>query len=354
MTASSPLTVLAGPDALAELRDAGLRADRVRVLVGASGGPKWLALRGLDQELFPWLLRGAKGPVHAVGSSIGAWRFACLCAPDPLAALARFDRAYVDEQRYAKRPSAEVVSRESERVLAALLGPDGIVPLVRHPLVRLHVVTARFRHLGAFEGSAQVAALALAAGLNAVARRALGASVERVVFDAAGDPGPFAPWRHVPTRHVTLTEENARHALMASASIPGVMAGVRNPAGAPTGTYRDGGVTDYHFGAEIDPPDGIALYPHFYPWLVPGYFDKSLPWRRTRGLRRTVILAPSAELVASLPNGRIPDRRDFLTMPDPERLAAWKAAMARTATLGPAFRTLVESGRIGEVAAPLG
>jgi len=322
----------------------------VRALVGASGGPKWLVLRGLDQVVFPWLLGGASGPVHAVASSIGSWRMACLCAREPLAALERFEHAYVEEQRYSRAPTPEDISAEGRRILSALLGPEGVSPLVAHARVHIHVVTARFRHLGALESRAQLVGLGLAAALNALARSALGASVERVVFDAAGDPGPFAPWRDLPTRHVTLTGGNARQALEASAAIPGVMAGVRDPEGAPRGTYRDGGVTDYHFGDEVDVPDGITLYPHFYRHLIPGYFDKALQWRRTRSLRRTVVLAPSESFVASLPNGRIPDRRDFGTMNDADRIPAWRTAVARSRELGETFIDLVESGRIGRVA----
>lgn len=347
------LSVLAGPDALAELREGGLSAARVRVLVGASGGPKWIVLRGLDRVLFPWLLGGAKNPVHAVGSSIGSWRFACLCADDPAAALERFERAYVDEQRYSRKPTAADVSAEGARILKALLGEVGVTPLVNHSLIRLHVVTSRFRHFGALEGAAQFAGLALAAGLNVLSRQALAGAIERVVFDAAGDPGPFAPWRHLPTRHVPLTHENAIAALSASAAIPAVMAGVRDPAGAPPGIYRDGGVADYHFGQEIDPREGIALYPHFYSHLVPGYFDKALTYRRTRGLRRAVILAPSDAFVASLPHGKIPDRKDFTAFPEGERIAGWRTVLERSRELGDEFAELVESGRIGSVARPL-
>jgi hypothetical protein len=349
-----PLGVFAGPDALAELRDGGLSASRVRVIVGASGGAKWLVLRGLDRAVFPWLLGGARAPVHAVGSSIGSWRFACLCTPEPLAALERFEHAYVEEQRYSGKPSPADVSAEGVRILKALLGDAGVRSIVEHALIRSHVVTARFRHVGALEGRAQLAGLALAAVLNAVARPALSASVERVVFDAAGDPGPFAPWRHLPTRHVSLTVDNAFAALSASAAIPSVMAGVRTPGGAPPGTYRDGGVADYHFGAEVDPQDGLALYPHFYPHLVPGWFDKAFASRRTRDLRRVVVLAPSDAFIASLPYGKIPDRKDFVTLRDDERRAAWRQVIARTAELGDAFIELVEGGRIGRVAQPFG
>ena len=50
---ASSLSILAGPKALAELREHGLSPARVRVFVGASGGPKWLVLYGLDRVLFP-------------------------------------------------------------------------------------------------------------------------------------------------------------------------------------------------------------------------------------------------------------------------------------------------------------
>ena len=58
---------------------------RVMGVIGASGGPKWLVLHGLDRVLFPWLLANANAsaPLHSVASSIGSWRFACLGARAP-------------------------------------------------------------------------------------------------------------------------------------------------------------------------------------------------------------------------------------------------------------------------------
>jgi len=349
---SRTLTVLAGPDALAELRDGGLVASRVRALIGASGGPKWLTLYGLDRVLFPWLLENLRQPLHTLGSSIGSWRFACFAASSPRDALERLADAYI-EQRYGPAPTPAEVSEEARRMLDVLLGPEGTAPQIAHSLVRMHVVTARFRHLGAREDRSHLAAFALAALANVVHRRTLGAFVERVVFDAHGDPGPFAPWRDVPTRHVPLSEANLRAALLASGSIPAVMAGVRDPHAAPAGMYRDGGVTDYHFGREIDPDDGIALYPHFYTRLTTGWFDKSLPWRRTRGLRRVVVIAPSDAHVASLPHGRIPDRVDFERMSDAERIRAWREALALGSRLGDELGELLASGKLGAVARPL-
>lgn len=354
------LSILAGPTALAELRDGGLSPERVRVFVGASGGPKWLVLHGLDRVVFPWLAptaatsapKSAREPVHVIGSSIGSWRAACLASPDPVSALDRLCDAYI-EQRYVGKPSAAVVSATGVQILDAMLGKSGVAPIVAHPLLRLHVVTARMRHLAAREGMAQQLGLGLAILLNAVDRRALSGALERVVFDAGGDPGPFAPWRSLPTTHVPLTERNAHAALTASAAIPAVMSGVLDPHGAPRGTYRDGGVADYHFGAEIDAPDGITLYPHFYPYLVPGWFDKAFTWRRTRGLSRTVLIAPSPEHVARLPGGRIPDRDDFVRMDDKTRITAWREVIALGHRMGEEFGELVSSKRIASAARAL-
>src|ERR687894_1235150 len=112
------LTLRAGPDALALLRERGLRADDVDVLPGASGGAKWLALAGLDCFLFGEFLREPRArPLHCIGSSIGSWRMACLAQRDPVAALERGHHAYVHEQRYSPNPSAREVTRVLGRAL---------------------------------------------------------------------------------------------------------------------------------------------------------------------------------------------------------------------------------------------
>ena len=70
---SRSLKILAGPDALADLREHGLAPERVRVVVGASGGPKWLVLSRLDQVIFG-LFRAVQrtDPLHLLCSSIGS------------------------------------------------------------------------------------------------------------------------------------------------------------------------------------------------------------------------------------------------------------------------------------------
>ena len=48
------------------------------------------------------------------------------------------------------------------------------------------------------------------------------------------------------THYQTLNSANVTPWLMASASIPGVMAAIRDIPDAPQGSYRDGGLIDYH------------------------------------------------------------------------------------------------------------
>ncbi|MDC0712518.1 patatin-like phospholipase family protein [Stigmatella sp. ncwal1] len=349
------LTLRAGPEALRLLHERGLRAEDVDVLPGASGGPKWLVLAGLDRVLFGEFLRTPRSrPLHLIGASIGSWRLACLAQKEPLAALERFAAAYLD-QRYPPKPPPSLVSETSARILDALLGPDGAEDIVSHPWARLHIMTTLCRGPTAREQKGLLlAGLAVAALANALSRRTLALQMKRAVFHTAGDSSPFAGLRDLPTIHHPLTRENLRAALLASGSIPGVMSGVHIP-GAPRGTYRDGGVLDYHPNLHFGPGEGLVLYPHFYPHVIPGWFDKSLRWRWKASvhLQRALLLSPSEAFIARLPHGKIPDRDDFVRFSDAERIRAWNAVREASQQLGDELRELLATGRIAERVQPL-
>lgn len=353
---SQSLTLLAGPDALRILRERGLRAEDVDILPGASGGPKWLALEGIDRVLFGELLQQPRDrPLHLIGSSIGSWRLACLAQKDPVAAMKRFADAYLD-QRYPPKPPPSLVSETSARILDVVLGPDGAEEILAHPWARLHVVTTRCKGLLAVEQSgAQLTGFVLGALANAVSRRTLWLQMQRVLFHTAGDSSPFAGLKDLPSAHLPLTRDNLRPALLASASIPLVIAGVHDIPGAPPGTYRDGGVVDYHLDVDYGAGDGLVLYPHFYPYVVPGWFDKSLKWRRAGPLnfRRALIIAPSPAHLERLPGRRIPDRADFTSMKDDDRIRAWRQVLAEGERTGDELRELIATGRIAEHVQPL-
>jgi len=314
------LEIRAGAEARRTLLEQDLRPELFDVLVGASGGPKWLVISALDRLLFPWLAGGA---LRCVGSSIGAWRHLCLAQPDPAAALARLEEAYID-QSYSARPGPREVSDTCARMLAYVLGPDGARCVAAHPRLQSHIVVARGNGpWRSRRGAVLAAAAAATAGLNLLARPAIAALLERCCFHN-GPPGTALRFTAMATRYVALREDNVFGAALASGSIPLVAAGVEELL--PGEVCWDGGMTDYHFEPGFADTPRLTLYPHFYPRLTPGWFDKPLPWRRTAPARwpQLVLLSPSASFVASLPGGRIPDRRDFHRLETRERQRTWR------------------------------
>jgi hypothetical protein len=169
---------------------------------------------------------------------------------------------------------------------------------------------------------------------NLVHRRAMGAWLERVVFSSpfmgVPNPLPFAT-QDYRTRQFALSEANFLDAVQASCSIPFVLQAVHNIAEAPRGAYWDGGITDYHLHLDYRGARGLTLYPHFQKTVVPGWLDKALTWRHHSSafLDTTIVLAPNPEWVKTLPNGKLPDRSDFVTYGQDlqARVAVWTKAV---------------------------
>jgi hypothetical protein len=345
MSPTPPLTIRAGATARRVLAERGFEADAFSTLVGASGGPKWLVLRHLDEVWIDRLLAPRTSPLSTLGSSIGSFRHACMAQSDPKAALARLYESYVG-QVYDEPPTPELVSIESDRILDYFLGERGARELVHNDRVRSHFVASRLLGPGRDEGIGFTLRLAASALANAAGRGWLGRFYERAVFGPAKSEISFADFE---TRQVALNEENVAPALLASGSIPLVMSGVREIAGAP-GTWFDGGITDYHFDFEFNAPEGLILFPHFFDRITPGWFDKPLRWRRpsAAALDRVVMVAPSDAFVRSLPGGKVPDRGDFETLPTEERIARWHDVTERCRALADDFVATVESGTLVE------
>lgn len=338
----------AGPAAYEDVRRRGFAPERIGTLAGASGGAKWLVLSQLDRVIVDRLLPQLAGPVHLLGSSIGSWRFACYAQDDPLAAIERFEEAYLAQQ-YSERPDVAEITARSREILEIMLGPDGAREIVTHPQCRLHVMTVRCGWLTASERRWQLAAgLSLAAAANVVSRRALGRFFARGLFYDARDLPPFYNAPGFPIHRVPLDAGNLPDAVLASGSIPMVLAGVRNIAGAPPGTYRDGGIIDYHLDLPLSDPDRLTLFPHFFPQLKPGWFDKRLPYRRLGrdALDRTVVVSPSPGFIAKLPHGKVPDRHDFVNFEPAERERNWRAAVAACRELADEFLDVMENDRL--------
>lgn len=333
------LNMYAGAKALAEIKESGLSPKRISMMVGASGGPKWLMLCRLDQYLSEHFLNQAEQPIHLIGSSIGSWRMACYAQPDPLAAFKQFEDLYT-HQRYEKLTPA-AISDYIDHVMDHLFADGVSQSIVDNPNRILHVVAARNRRLfNSANKVVQGVSIALAATLNMITSQAVEQLYPRVVVSQGGTDAPYDGVKQT----VQLTAANLKQALIASGAIPLVLA-PSSIEGAKDRLHWDGGLVDYHFSGPFTVEDGLVFYPHFFPKVVPGWFDKALPWRRPKAedYDNVVMLAPSQEFIDSLPMGKIPDRTDFDKLSDEDREAYWATVLSRTGELVDDFRAMMET-----------
>ncbi len=182
---------------------------------------------------------------------------------------------------------------------------------------------------------------------NLLSRRTLGWHFERYLFGCSDAMSPYRELKDLPGRHLALTSDNIGQVLLATGSIPWVLAPVTQIDGAPAGHYYDGGITDYHFDLPLAHAPGLTLYPHFYSKILPGWFDKSLPWRRAkRNYDNALILAPSEDYVSQLPYGKLPDRNDFSRLSSEERIRYWQQAVQMSQVLADDLDKVLKSGDI--------
>ncbi|HEY8607162.1 MAG TPA: patatin-like phospholipase family protein [Noviherbaspirillum sp.] len=357
MKKPSPIAIHAGPKALAHLHAHGLRAADVAVVPGAAGGPKGLILQKLDQWLFGSWLPSAPRERTLIGASIGAWRMAAACTADPVAAFERLGTLYCS-QRYPHRPSAAYVTETCQNVLGGLL--DGHeAEIVSHPHYRLQVLVSRGR--GLLRAPRRNLALSSGFGLavlgNLASRARLADHLARVVIGDARDPLFWlkAKFDSFDTQFASLDQGNLRRALLASGTLPFTMEPVAGIPGAPEGTYWDGGLIDYHLALPYsrvagNPEGGLVLYPHFGNRIIPGWLDKSLPWRRAgvgvnRGwLDNVVLVSPSRAFLQTLSRGKLPDRNDFhyYGLNHDARILNWQLAIGEGERLRDALASFAE------------
>jgi hypothetical protein len=341
----SALTFHAGPLALAQIRAHGLRAQDVAIVPAAAGGPKGLIFQSLDEWLFGEWLPGAPRERTLIGSSIGAWRMAAACQRDPVRAFARLGELYSGQRYASAKPSQDeidVVVKELLRDFVSGHEDD----IVNHPHHRLHLLTVRGK--GSLSEPAhrraEMRGFAAAALHNLASRERLGRMLERVVIADGRDSSPWLreKFDSFTTHFSKLTRHNLATGLLASGTLPLLMKPVSGIADAPPGSYWDGGIIDYNLAlpyarAAGEGRSGVVLYPHFTRRIVPGWLDKTLPWRHAaRGPNRgwldnVLIVAPSEAFLKTLPRGKLPDRNDFkfYGMNQDERIRVWRQAMAQ-------------------------
>lgn len=350
----SRLRIKAGKKAYEIIRDGGFRFDDVSAYFGAAVGPRWLVASGFDLTLLTRGLLGRSRPVHLIGSSAGAWRFAAWIQPQAVESYRRFMDAYISVC-FTRQDTPATILKKFAGILGSYIEDDALPFALANKRYRLSVITARSRGLVASEMlPLQKSALAVCFALNFVSRSHLFRFAERVVFYNGAKPPPFCFQPGFRGRYVRLNEINIKHAVMASGAIPLVVAGVKNIFGAPDGVYRDGGLIDYHLSHQFaEKEDDLVLFFHHEERIIPGWLDKKIKRRAPdeQTLNNVVMVFPSQSFVDRLPEGKIPDRDDFLThIDDPNRrIENWRKAASLSAPLGEEFLELLESGRLREI-----
>ncbi len=317
------LEIYAGNTALKSIKENGFTPDLFNTFLGASGGPKWFTLFGLDKYIFGEFFKDRKNVLNLIGSSAGAFRAACFAQNDPVAAIERLANKYANTV-YSAKPLPKEITETGRALLDYVFSDHGTEEIINNSVFKAHFIVAKSNGLVASEKKPlQLLGLINSYTRNLVARKHLTKQYERYIFQQKDsdliidDPDQFI------THTRALDQDNIRDALMASGSIPLVMEGIEDISGCPKGMYRDGGIIDYHFDFNVK-NEGLILYPHFSASLKAGWFDKSLS-RRVRGNHydRTVVICPSEAFIQSLPYQKIPDRTDFTEMTAEQRIKYW-------------------------------
>jgi hypothetical protein len=349
------IDIFAGEKASEIIRDKGLKEEDIKVIAGASGGPKFLVLNGIDKAILNTWFKKRTEPLFFIGSSIGSWRGAAYAAEKPVETLDKFTESYL-KQIYTSKPTRKNVTDESIRILNDFLKDKDIDFIINRSKMNLNIISAQCTGLSGIESNAALALSFIPAVMvNMISRKLLLKIYTRTLFHDTRNTPPFINCFKNPNR-VKLSEKNFKQALLSSGSIPFVMEGIKNISGAPSGTYRDGGLTDYHINLDFGVKDGIVLFPHFSSRVIPGWLDKSLTWRKPdkNYFSNTVLVAPSKKFLGSLPLGKIPDRTDFKTFfgRDDERLKYWNEVISKSSIIGEEFMEAVSSGKIKDIIKP--
>lgn len=350
----SAIRLLAGKGAFEQIESNGLVPELFTQLLAASGGPKWIGIAGIDQYLFGEFFKNRQDPLYLLGASSGAWRLACLAQNNPLEAYDRLIEHYI-HQRYDKVPTRDEVSQKIQGVVAGILGDEQGRDIVANPIFRSHFVACRARHLNQLTSKTALSVgLSLAASTNFVSRKSLAWHFERVIISHKDKASPFGRLRDLPTKQAKLVEENIEQVLLATGAIPLILAPVSNIPKLPKGKYYDGGITDYHFDLPIPKESGLTLYPHFYPHMTPGWFDKALPWRKASvNYHNALVIAPTNAFIDSLPYSKIPDREDFKRLDSQTRIDYWNTSILASQRLGDELNTIIANGKVMDYLEPL-
>jgi hypothetical protein len=347
----SDIVVRAGSSVFDMIKDGGFDWNLITHYIGPGAGPRWLIASGFDLTLLGNQVLGDRAPITLVGSSAGALRFAAWIQPEYEKSYRNLIEAYIS-MTFSRRDDAGSILRAISNVINDYIEDDALPFALASKRYRLAIITARARNLTASE-RALLQGLGMGAAFlfNAFSHAMIRLFFERVIFYGGAIPPQFCLKKGFKGKFVPLDVVNFKHVIMASSSIPLVVAGVRDIYGAQNGIYRDGGLTDYHLNQRYAfKEDEVTLLFSHQRRIIPGWMDKKLTYRQPLGenLENVLMVYPSEEFVQKLPGGKVPDRQDFKTfVNDPKtRMENWRKAVKLSETLGDEFLEMVASGKI--------
>lgn len=336
------LDIYCGRNALKTIQEHGFKQELFTTMLGASGGPKWFSLFGLDKYLFGEYFKDRTAELNLIGSSAGAFRFAALSQKDPVAAITRLATLY-SQTTYSQDADAKEITNKAVSLLDEVLGAKGSEEIINNPVFKAHFIVAKCRGLTAFEHKLPLLfGLVSSMVFNQVNRGLLAKQYQRVVYHHPDSQVTISDDFNFNNQYQALNQKNLAAALLASGSIPIVMEGIKDIIGSAKGMYRDGGIIDYHFDVDIAPSTGLTLYPHFSSMPKAGWFDKNLARKvSAKHYDNTVMLVPCEEFIARLPFAKIPDRKDFTELDAKTRLKYWQTVLVESEILADEFAKLV-------------
>lgn len=346
---------LMGHRAMLRLTRDGNGPDTFSLMLAASGGPRWIGLVGIDRALTKFLRERGERRLPILGSSSGAWRVAAMASDSDGSAYDELQHEYI-HQRYEGKPTPSEVSHTCAEYLSRIFTTERLNYAVNNSLFHANFTTAIFRRElpGRARTFASLAGLPL---LNAIDRYLMSTVFQRGLFSAGPHPvhSPLRrhpSWDDFPTRKITLSPRNMVPALLASGSIPFVLAGVSAIPGAGPGHHYDGGLIDYHFEVESEGP---VLYPHFAEDPLPGWMDRFPPFRRLSAKAREnlCLILPSNEQLAKYPGEFYPGRIDFQRLSNDERIRRWNTIAELNLPIQRELSACLEAGELAKFAEPL-
>jgi len=335
------LHIKAGKKIYERLMDKGLQVEDIQIFAGAAGGPKWIPLYHLDKYLMQHFLKNHEQTIDFYGTSIGAWRSLAYTLPDPVAALNRLAKVYIN-QRYSVEPSWAEVSAGCHKIVADTLADQH--QAILNP-------TKRKLHIGVTGASFNIANMSekqlkrkfLNVAIRQILRRkSTNPHLQRITY--SNTKSIIKP-DGIMAIHHPLNAQNLLPALQASGAIPLIM----NPVRINDTDCWDGGIVDYHLDLKYK-TDGVVFQPHFFSYIKPGWFDKYNSFRHSKHHQNTLLLYPSNEFVQTLPNQKLTETKDFYTYAtDPDlRIKTWRKAQDLGKHLAHDFERLLDTKTLRE------